>query len=108
LAEHPEEEELEISNDKDDRKEERTSLPKFGEANSYLYLVHKSESHPPFSKTLGRLGASGAKAANVYKHTKHDMRKPLHSTGSNPRSIGFVGVGAEVSIRYNESRVYKG
>jgi hypothetical protein len=29
------------------------SLPKFGEANSYLYPVHKSEPHPPCSKTLG-------------------------------------------------------
>jgi hypothetical protein len=38
LAEHPEEEELEISNDKDERKEEMTSLPKFGEANSFLSL----------------------------------------------------------------------
>jgi hypothetical protein len=39
LAEHPEEEELEISNDKDDRKEERTSLPIFVKRWHFLSIL---------------------------------------------------------------------
>jgi hypothetical protein len=96
------------------------SLPKFGKAASYALslsrrLVQKSES---------------AKAANVYKHTKHDMRessqlkdlqpsytpslvvketRPLHQSGDICGTLemvyqgGFVGVGAEELARCDYS-----
>jgi len=64
------------------------------------FSLSKRVNHTPLRKTAS-LRTRGAKAANVYKHTKLDMRKPSHSNGHrcHPGHTGFVGVGAEVLTR---------
>jgi hypothetical protein len=73
---------------------------------------------PPFGKTAS-LEASGAKAANVYKHTKHEIKKSLKRSKNTSmeedellnyvfkddptETTGCVGVCAESVIRCDYS-----
>ena len=50
----------------------------------------------------------GVKAANVYKHTKHDMRTSHSNCHRYNPGTGFVGVAAEELTRCDGSRVFEG